>query len=406
VNTFKLAWRNVWRNRRRSIVTIVAMSLALFAMVQFSGFMRGYQIDLANSAVHVEMGNIQIHAPGYVERPSLYKNISFADSLMSRIETLGPDIFASSRILGNGLVASANNSAAAMFRGLDVARDRRVSDIYRRVSKGKWLDTADPEGVVIGERLARILNVKIGDELIFLSQAADGSTANQLFRLRGTVTGAGEDVERAGVFMNQNALSAFLAINRVHQIMVRTGDGADDRALKARIQKIAPGLTVNTWKEISPELASIIEYMASMLFFMYLLVYIAIGIVVLNAMLMAVFERIREFGILKAIGVSPLGVFQMIVLETAVLLGCSMVLAAVLSIPVAIYLSVYGIDLSSQMATMSVSGVGANPIMKAVFDVPTVVAPAIVLSIVVFGAIIYPALKAALLQPVNAIHHQ
>jgi len=146
--------------------------------------------------------------------------------------------------------------------------------------------------------------------------------------------------------------------------------------------------------------------MASMLFFMYILVYIAIGIVVLNAMLMAVFERIREFGIMKAIGVSPLGVFHMIVLETVVLLGCSMALAAVLCIPVSIYLSVYGIDLSSQMATMSVSGVGANPIMKAVFDVPTVVAPAVVLTIVVFIAIIYPALKAALLQPVNAIHHQ
>ncbi|MBN2530197.1 MAG: ABC transporter permease [Deltaproteobacteria bacterium] len=406
MNSFKLAWRNVWRNRRRSVVTILAMSLALFAMVQYSGFMRGYQLDLSNSAVNVEMGHIQIHAKGYLDRPSMYKNIPAAQKPATRIEQLGPGIFASSRILGSGLLASADNSAAAMFRGLDVAKDKRVSDIYKRVNNGQWLDAKDPGGVVIGARLARILNVKIGDELIFLTQAADGSTANQLFTLRGTVTGAGENVERAGVFMNLNRLSDFLAMENAHQIMVRTSDDADLNALKNKIQMMAPRLTVNTWKEIAPELASMIDYMSSVLFFMYILVYISIGIVVLNAMLMAVFERIREFGIMKAIGVSPIGVFQMIVVETAIMLGCSLLAATVLCIPMSIYLSTCGIDLSSQMSTMSVSGVGVNPVMKAVFDVPTVVAPLVVLTLVVFGAIVYPALKAALLQPVNAIHHQ
>ena len=405
MNTFKLAWRNVWRNKRRSVVTIAAMSLALFAMVQFAGFMRGYQIDLAVSAVNVEMGNFRIHAKGYQDQPSLYKNIENADALVNRIEKLQEGVFASARVLSNGLVASEHNSAAAIFRGVSIGKDRRVSDIYRHVSKGKWLSEKDPNGVVIGAQLARILHVKPGDELIFLGQAANGATANELFHLRGIVTGAGTDVERAGVFLNRRVLSRFLSMKAAHQIMVRTDMNTDDAAFKPRLANAVPELEVKSWKEIAPELASMIDYMDGALVFMSLLVYIAIGIVILNAMLMAVFERIREFGIMKAIGVSPAGVFRMIVLETGVILLCSIVAGAVVSLPVGYLLATHGIDVSAQMESISVSGVGIDPVMIAVFDAKTILTPLALLTAVVFTAIIYPALKAALLQPVDAIHH-
>ncbi|MBN2716341.1 MAG: ABC transporter permease [Deltaproteobacteria bacterium] len=406
MNTFKLAWRNVWRNARRSIVTVIAMALALFAMVQYAGFMRGYQTDLANSAVNIEMGDLQIHGKGYLEKPTLYKNISNANALVSQIERIAPGVYASARILGSGLIASDHNSAPAMFKGVEAEKDKRVSDVCQHVSAGKWLSPKDSHGVVIGAQLARILNVRPGDELIFLSQAADGSAANELFHLRGTVTGAGSDVERAQVFMNKDTLARFLNIKNAHQILVRTSGAIDNATLQTKIRTLAPTLDVKTWQEISPELASMIAYMSTALVFMSLLVYIAIGIVVLNAMLMAVFERIREFGIMKAIGVSPLGVFRIIVAETAVLLMCSIVVGMIISLPVGYSLATHGIDLSSQMSSVSVSGVGVSPVMKAVFDIKTILTPVALLAAVVFISILYPALKASLLQPISAIHHQ
>ncbi|MBN2344619.1 MAG: ABC transporter permease [Deltaproteobacteria bacterium] len=404
---FTLAWRNIWRNKRRSVVTIAAMSLALFAMVQYSGFMRGYQIDLENSAVAVEMGNIQIHAADYPSNPSLYKLLNHPNELVRRIEAENAACDASARLLGSGLVASEHNSAAAQFRGIDVHNDKRVSDIYKRIKFGKWLSPDAPGGVVIGEQLARILGVKVGDELVFLSQAYDGSTANSLFTVRGIIANAGSSVDRAGVFINRHALADFFSMeNTAHQIIVRNRSDRPDSTIAARIRKITSGASVQTWTEIAPELASMIKYMGSALFFMYIIVYIAIGIVVLNAMLMAVFERISEFGVLKAIGVGPLGVFRIILTETFLMLCCSIVGAATFSVPIGYWLATRGIDFSKQMDSVSVSGVGVNPIMKAVFDAHTVAAPVVVMSIIVFVAVLYPGLKAALIQPVNAIRHQ
>lgn len=403
----KMAWRNVWRNKRRSWVTILAMTLALFSMIQYSGFMNGYRIDLERSAIEVEMGNVQVCAKEYINRPSLYHNVPSPQRLLEKIDQLGPGYEAASRIVGNGLAASSSNSAAAVFKGVEVKRDKKVSEIYKRIRKGKWLASSDEKGVVIGGGLARILAIGVGDEIVLLASAMDGSMANDIYRVRGIVAGGGSAVDRMGVFLHRKVLRGFLSAGNIaHRVMVRLHNSDTDEQAAKKIQQLAPMLAVRTWKQISPQLASMVRYMGSALLFMYIIVYIAIGIVVLNAMLMAVFERISEFGILKALGAGPGSVFALICTETMIITGCSILGASILSVPVGIYLSNHGIDLTGQMDTVSISGVGVSPVMKAVFDVHSIVAPMLVLMVMIGLAVLYPALKAALIQPVKAIHHQ
>ena len=199
MDVFKLAWRNVWRNRRRTLVTIAAMTFALFVMILYSSLLQGYLRDMERNIVDLEVGDIQIFAGDYRENPSLYTRIEDPEALLEPLAQAG--FPASARLLGFGLAAADEASAGASFRGIDIERDARVSRIHEEIAEGRWLDPADPRGVVLGKRLARTLAVKVGDELLVLSQGADGSMAYDLYEVRGTLRSMSAAVDRTGVFM-------------------------------------------------------------------------------------------------------------------------------------------------------------------------------------------------------------
>ena len=174
----KMAWRNIGRNRRRTVVTVGAMAFGLFAMVVWFAMLQGMLIHMERTVTDVEIGDLQIHAPTYLDEPSLYTFIENVDTLIPTLEAAG--FRASPRLVGGGLAAAGVAAAGASLRGVNVRGDARVSAISTRLAEGAWLDEDDPGGVVVGRRLARSLDLAVGGELIVLSQAADGSMANDL----------------------------------------------------------------------------------------------------------------------------------------------------------------------------------------------------------------------------------
>ena len=154
------------------------MTLALFALVVYTGMLQGMLDDMEQTVVEVEVGDLQIHTIDYLDNPSIYELIERVDTLIPALEDAG--FRASPRLVGGGLVAARESSAGASLRGVDVAVDAQVSEISRRVADGRWLDPSDPQGVVVGRRLAGALGLRVGDELVALSQASDGSMANDL----------------------------------------------------------------------------------------------------------------------------------------------------------------------------------------------------------------------------------
>ena len=212
----------------------------------------------------------------------------------------------------------ATSSAGALIIGLDVARDHRVSRVDREVEKGRWLDPGDDKGVVIGRRLARSLGVGPGGEILLLANAADGSMANELYRVRGVLRTMGEAIDRGGVFMNARAWRQLLVVpDGAHQIIVRRPAHVDLATARATVARLAPDDDVRSWPELIPALASILEAQRGSMVIIDLIVYVAVGIVILNAMMMAVFERIRELGVLKAVGMKPSAVFALVAAEGA-----------------------------------------------------------------------------------------
>lgn len=404
MDTLRLAWRNVWRNPRRSGVTIGATGLALFCVIFYTGLMTGNLNGMERSVVELELGEAQVFAEGYREKPSLYTVIEDPDALLARLDAAG--FRGSARLFGSGLAAAGDSSAGVLLRGLDVARDAAVSSVATKVASGEWLDPARPREVVLGRRLAKTLGVEVGGEVVLLSQGADGSTANDVYRVRGVLLGVSEPVDRATVFMTADAFRELMVLPEgAHQVLVRTPAGAPLEQATAELAALAPGLEAKSWKAINPGIASMLEAGRAAMGVMYVIVYIAIGILVLNATLMSVFERIREFGVLKALGVGPGGVLRLIFLETLIQTAVAVVAGVALSVPVNLYMTRVGLDLSA-VGSFSLSGVVHDPIWRSEIDAQGYVRPIVVLVVIIFLAVIYPATRAAFVRPLDAIRHQ
>jgi len=405
---FKMAWRNVWRNSRRSGITIAAMTLALFVELLYAGLVQGLVIGMTEDATAYELGDVQVFSEGYLTKPSLYDVVPDHEGIIEKLE--GEGYRATERLFGGGLAASGEFSAGALFVGIDPVQDAKTMDLHLAMAEGSWLDNADPQGVVVGRGLARTLALELGDEVIVLSQATDGSIANDLFEVRGILMSVAAGMDRSAVLMTEDTFRGLMALPEgAHKIFVRKPLNADLAAAKAVVLSVTgeddASPRVKTWKEVSPILAQYIESVSSVIVVLYFIVYVAVGILILNAMLMALFERIREFGVLKAIGYGPGQVFSMMLFEGFVQACVATLFGVILAAPVMWYMTVYGINVGV-LGGVQMAGMTMPPIWKGHYTLDAVQVPIIMLFMIVFLAVLYPALRAAWLRPLDAMHHQ
>jgi ABC-type lipoprotein release transport system permease subunit len=387
------------------LVTTLAIGFACFIMIFFAALMEGMIQTSERNAVAMNLGDIQIHAIGYRDDPDLYNLIYNAVDLVKSIQKAG--FFATQRVYGFGLAAAGSTSAGVQLRGINLTNESTVTQIHRHLMQGNWLSNTDPMGVVIGRKLARTLGVKIGEEVIIISQATDGSTANDLYTVRGILKSIGEDVDRAGFFMVERTFRELMVLSEgVHEIAVMRPDrNLDLESATEQVAALASRYETMNWRQLRPVIARILDLVDSQIIFMLLITYIAMAMVVLNAMLMSVFERIREFGIMKAIGVTPWQLMQIIYAETMIQVVIASLIGLSSGWSVAHYYQYNGIDLSSIAGSASFGGVAIDPIWRAHVTTEALVLPVVFLFIIAGAAVIYPAIKAAIIRPVKAIYY-
>ncbi|MDH5638546.1 MAG: FtsX-like permease family protein, partial [Nitrospinota bacterium] len=271
--------------------------------------------------------------------------------------------------------------------------------------KGKWLDPNDPSGVVLGRKLANTLGVELGGELVVLSQAADGSMANDLYRLRGVLLSVGEMTDRAGFFMTAPAFRQLMSYTEgAHQILIKRQLAVPLPKLREAAQKAVGERNVQTWRQLIPALASMIDSTRGMIIFMYIILNVVVGIVISNAMLMAVFERVKEFGLFKALGAGPGRVLLLIYIESMMQVMMAITIGAVLSIPLLWYLSTVGIDMKG-LAGLTFMGIAMASEWKAVVTPQSFISPVVIMICVVSLAVLYPSVKAAFIKPIEAMRY-
>lgn len=401
----KMAFRNIFRNRQRTLLTTGAAAFAGFIMIFYSALMEGMIETFERNVVTMTLGDIQIHSEGYRDDQDIYKLIPNHEELVRKIEDIG--FHASPRLYGFGLAASGSASSGAWLRGINMEHEPDVTQIHLHLGSGSWLDGSDSKGVVIGKKLARTLDVKVGGEVIILSQAADGSMANDLYRVRGILKSVADGIDRTGFYMLESEFrSLMFVMEGVHEIAVMRKDRTEDlQTATENVYELAPELEVKNWRELQPVISEMIDLNYAGLVFMILITYTAIAMVILNAMLMSVFERIREFGVMKAIGVSPWQVAVLIFYEAIIQSVAAGTLAVLFGVPVSLYYQDHGIDLSVISGGGTIMGVAFDPIMYCRLTASSVITPVIFLLIITALAVIYPAIKAAVIRPVQAIRH-
>ena len=405
MSTFRIAWRNLWRNGRRTAITFAAVALNTAILIVSFALMVGVVDDLVHNVTDLSLGQVQVHHPKYRSERSIYDTVEDPGKILAAAREAG--IAAAPRSYGFGLLSRATHSAGVQFCGVSPSAEKQISDLHQYMLLGEYLPDLPEKKVVIGRKLARTLEAKIGDELVVVVQAADGSMGNELFYIAGVLKSVGETLDRTLALVDQKDYEElFAAPGKVHEIALNSRGRLSEVAVAAAVAPVAGKNKVETWHELLPPLADMLEQMNGMLFLFGLVFFLAAGLGVMNTMLMATYERIREFGLLKAIGATPWRVLREISIEALTLALVSTLVGGAVGVFFGWYFQEFPIDLSTFSPDgFSTMGVAMNPLWRAALTPESVWIPIVMMWIISLLAALWPAIKAARLDPVKALTH-
>ena len=328
-------------------------------------------------------------------------------SISKKAESKG--LVVTPRLLGGGLAAARENSTGVSIRGIEPETEKNVVLLQNHVFSGNWLTSTNSKQVVLGYQLAKILDVQIGNEIVLVGQAADGSMANDLFTVQGVLKSVGQGIDRGGLIMGSDDFREFFAMPEgVHEIVLKRVDSTLSLSDAVSILgSLFPELEVLSWRDLQPTLAKLLDLSDVSMIIMLMITYAAVGMLTMNAMLMGVFERIPVFGVMKAVGFSGLRLFVLIFCETFVLCTMAAFLAFVFGTPISYFFEEHPIDFSFMLSDSStIAGIAFEPQWYCVVTPNSIIMPVLFLYIVSLSSILYPAWKAARISPVEAIHHR
>lgn len=401
----QLAWRNLWRNPRRTLVILMAVTIGVWSMILSSAFMRGITEQMVRNGVATLTGHIQIHQWGYRDDPTVEKSIK--DPAIIRVVEahLPPGSLFVDRVRVYAVASNARHAEGVTLVGIDPEAERRISFIASSVTLGKYLHADEIDSVLVGKALMDRLETQIGRKLIVTSQNMQKGISSRAFRISGVFRAELEATERQYVFVTLPAARDLLQMEQaLSEVSVVLSDRAQVEATAATLGAILPSdYEIHSWKEMLPLVTATLRLYEALIYLWYLVAFVAMGFGIVNTILMAVLERTREFGLVRALGMKPRWIVIEVVTESLMLIVMGLGLGNCLGLFFVAALSHTGID-PSRLAGMSMT-----------FGLPRVIYPvvlvpdAILVNVVIFAlgllASVYPAVKASRFTPVQAMAH-
>lgn len=399
----KIAWRNILRNKRRSAITISAVSFGLAAVIFLWSFVDGFQNQMEESIKNIITGDIQIYPQGaeglynvnlLLENPEeVRKVLEETSSIRKKVE----------RVLASGIVSSANNSLMTFVGGIAPDQEKKFNP-KSMIVKGRELDEKDEHSAVLGLPMAKQLQVDLGDKVVLVLQDRFGSLVGESFRVVGFFETGSDQIDNSTVYVIVTVLQKLLsAENQVTKILLRTQEGvAIEQVIQELKSKLDPKrYKISPWGEIAPMLSQLIEFQQRMIFIVVLIVLSILGTGVLNTLMMSYIERIREFGLMKALGTKDSQVSLLLILETLWLTFVGTLLGAGLGLGLSFFFANHGINLSRFGETFSNFLIGTTIYPKIHFNhVGSAVLVVLCANLI---AALYPAWKASKLEPMEAM---
>ena len=354
------AWRNAWRNKRRSGILVASIAFGMGAGLLMIALMNGMARQQVDAAVSTRTAHIQLHAEGFRAHHDLQLALSAGDSLLSVLqETPGVEAAAGRAVL-SAMAASAGTGRGVLVMGVDPETESQVCDLAAHLEEGSWFESKKARPAVVGRKLVDLLGLKLGQKLVITGQGGDGLLQGGAYRITGIFRTANSEFDGSTVFVKRSDLNQGFALEgRLHEIAIRLQDIDQLQLMMDQFSKRWPNLEVADWKKLSPDVALTADATDQMngIFLAVLLVALVFGIT--NTMLMGVIERRREFGLLLALGLRPSRLVIQVLLETVFLVVAGALLGLLSGVLLSSWLSHTGIDLSAFAEGMAALGMGS-----------------------------------------------
>ncbi|MEE4259699.1 MAG: FtsX-like permease family protein [Bacteroidales bacterium] len=400
---FSISWRNIWRNKVRSLVIIFSIALGIFAGVAATAFMKGLAEQRIQKVINTELSYMQIHKEGFRQNSDFKLYMPDAANLAMEIQNIPHVKGASQRIIVQSMIASAETASGVLIAGVNPELESKVTNIHDRIIDGAYFEGIKKNPVVIGKKLAEKLNVKVKSKLVITLQDTANNVISGLFRVSGIFTSNNNVYDETHVFVRYDDLQRLSALPEgvAHEIAVNIDDNENLLEVEASVKEIANGNEVLDWRSLSPEMNYLTEAMDLYMYIFIIIILLALLFGIINTMLMVVMERTKEIGMLMAIGMNKLRIFSMVVLESILLSLTGGVVGIIIGAAFSKWRETKPIDLSAW--AQGYEQLGYDAYVYTSLDPVMLVNITILVIITGVIAALYPAYKALKNDPADAL---
>lgn len=405
----KLAWRNLWRRKRRTFITAFSIAFGVLLAVTFTGTGDYAYTNMIDSSASMGLGHVTVEPRGYNETPSLDRRLAHADRIRTELLQLPGVSSAYVRILGQAMFASAAKNVGGVFLGIDAAAESgRHNLLLRSLVEGELFPAGAGRGALVGSRLADKLNLRPGRKLVFTTTDSNGDIVSEIARVSGIFRTGESEIDGSMVLLPVEALRSTLkyAPGEASLVAVIIHDQRRAAAMRAAIEARVGNeqREVLSWQRTQPEIAGVVAMDRSGNYISQLLVGLLVAAGILNTLLMSVLERTREFGVMMALGLAPVTLFRLVLTESLWLALLGLLLGMIITTPWFLYLAYVGIDFSAAIGQdYSAGGVLVDPVLRIrLYPESALAILGGVFALTLLSGL-YPAWRAARVPPVQSL---
>jgi ABC-type lipoprotein release transport system permease subunit len=397
-----LAWRNLWRNYRRTLIMLLAITLGAWAMIFMTALLRGMVDDMIKQGIAALPGHVQVHAARYRDDPSVTHSLPAPDEALRKVLD-GAQVTAwSSRVKVPAMISSEYDNRGVLLLGVNPAEELSLGFKQADIVEGRFLEDSDDHGVVVGRKMLQRLDTRLGKRVVLMSQDPDNDIAESGFRIVGVFKAELESREETYVYAGRAVVQKMLGMDsEVSEIAVLGQSYRTPEPLAAGIRAVMPpDVEVLTWQDLDPYLATMMRVMNGFVLVWMVVIFLALSFGLVNTLMMAVFERVREIGLMRALGMRPSAIVYQILVESLMLLSLGLLAGDLLAIGTVLPLK-DGIDIS--VVSQGMDMMGASSVLYPVLLWPDLVLANLV--VITLGMItsLLPAWRAARYRPVEAL---
>ena len=397
-----LSWKNVWRNKLRSLTVIAAVALGVFAGVFIIALMNGMIDGRLEAIVRTEYSSVQIHNPEFLANTDFSRRILDADKVVQRVSDVYHVTGVSKRLVISSMIASAESNTGVKILGIIPDAERKVTNVSEKIIEGSYFVSSKKNAIVIGKKLAEKLKVGLTKKVIITLQDVDMNITGGAFRVVGIYETDNSLFDESTVFTRYNDLCALTGLDttEAHEIAILVDKDSNAGIVKDILKFDYPELDIQDWTQLSPEAGYLISAMNQFLYIFIIVIMLALCFGIVNTMLMAVLERVKELGMLMAIGMNRFRIFFMIMLETVYLSITGGFIGIICGYFLCRYLEKAGLDL--YFWEEAYRSIGYSSVIYPKIELNMIAFTALMVILTGLFSTLYPAYKALKLNPADA----